>query len=311
MLSAHVGIVLNHAGADSVGRLMQLSGLARLRAASTGSSYEIYDPAMQDQARDRLRREMELRRAVERAEFTLHYQPIVSLESGRIVQAEALIRWRHPERGLVAAGEFIGLAEETGIAIPIGWFTLQEATRQLANWRSTLPTNGSLAVSVNVTAAHFKQQNVVEQVSTVLRNAQLAGTGINLEVTERLLIGNPTKAIATIAELRQLGVGIHLDDFGTGYSSLQYLHELSFDANKIDRSFIARLRNGGRDAQIVSTIRELARQLGVPVIAEGVETDEHLTLVRALGCEFAQGYLFARPMPPAELAQLIGKAPVW
>ena len=312
MLSAHVGIVLNHSGADSAGRLMQLSGLARLRSASSSSAWELYDPAMQDQVRSRLQREMELRRALERSQFTLHYQPIIAMDTGRIVQAEALIRWKHPTRGVVNAGEFIALAEDTGLTVPMGWFSLQEASRQLSAWRSTLPTNGTFAVSVNLTAAHFKQAGMAEQLGSMLKGARLAAPGgINLEVTERLLIDDPRKAIDTLNQLRQLGVGIHLDDFGTGYSSLQYLHELPFDAIKIDRSFIARLSNGGRDAQIVATIRGLARQLGVPVVAEGVETEEHLTLVRALGCEFAQGYFFARPMPAEELGQLITRSPRW
>ena len=310
MLSASVGIVLGSADVDSAGRLMQLSGLARLRAASTGAPYEIYDPAMQEQARARLARETELRRAVQHNQFSLYYQPIVSLETGRIVETEALLRWRHPQRGVVNAGEFIGLAEEMGLTVPLGWFALDAAVHQLQAWSNAIPANGSLPISINMTAAHFRQPNVPERIGELLRKAGVT-RGVNLEVTESLLINDATRAAETLAQLRQLGIGIHLDDFGTGYSSLQYLHELPFDAIKIDRSFIARLSKGGRDSQIVATIRELARQLGIPVIAEGVETQEHLTLVRALGCEFAQGYFFARPMPPEDLANLVSKNPAW
>ncbi len=309
-VSANIGIVLGPSGADSPGRAMQLAGLARTRANANASPYEIYDPVMQEHAKTRLQREMQLRRAVEDHQFDLHYQPIVSLSSGRIVQTEALVRWRHPERGIVAAADFIGLAEETGLAVPIGWFSLNTACRQLVQWRARLPTNGALAMSVNLTAAHFKQRDVGDTVSAILHDAGLA-TGINLEVTERLLIDDPARTSAVLAALRQIGIGIHLDDFGTGYSSLQYLHDLPFDAIKIDRGFIGRMGNGGRDAQIAATIRELARQLGVPVIAEGVETAEHLALVRDLGCEFAQGYFFARPMPADDVASLMAANPRW
>ena len=310
MVSAHIGAVLNHSGADSAGRLMQLAGLARLRARESGAAYEIYDMVMQEHARARLQKEMELRRAIQENQFELHYQPIVSMETGRIVQTEALLRWRHPQRGLVAAGDFIGLAEETGLAVPMGWFALGEACRQLGRWRSQRSMNGSLAMSINVTAAHFKLNKIEEQMTELFADAGVS-QGVNLEVTERLLIHDPARTTAILAKLRQMGIGIHLDDFGTGYSSLQYLHDLPFDAIKIDRAFISRLGNGGRDARIVSTIRELARQLEVPVIAEGVETAEHLTAVRHLGCEFAQGYFFARPMAAEQTAQLLVTNPQW
>jgi len=310
MVSTNIGIVMNHSGADSAGRLMQLAGLARLRAATNSSAYELYDPAMQEHARLRLQREMELRRAIEEQQFELHYQPIISLQTGRITQTEALVRWRHPQRGLVPAAEFIGLAEETGLAVPMGWFTLTTACRQLTQWRSQRPTNGGIGMSVNMTAGHFKQRDLADRISATLKGAGVS-SGISLEVTERLLIHEPAKAVDTINALKQQGVAIHLDDFGTGYSSLQYLHELPFDAIKIDKGFVARMGKGGRDAQIIVTIRELARQLGVPVVAEGVETEDNLRMVRELGCEYAQGYFFARPMQATAVAELIESGPAW
>lgn len=310
MVSANVGIVLSHSGADSANRLLQLAGLARARVQGSSAPYEIYDPLMQEHAQNRLHKEMELRRAVELGEFELYYQPIVSMATGRIVQTEALVRWRHPRRGIVTAADFIGLAEDTGLAVPMGWFTLNRACGQLTAWRETLSTIGPLSMSINVTAAHFHQRDVAQRFGEILGKAGVT-QGVTLEVTERLLIRDPANARSVLTTLRELGLAIHLDDFGTGYSSLQYLHELPFDAIKIDRGFIARMGNGGRDAQIVSTIRELARQLGVPVIAEGVETAEHLALVRDLGCEFAQGYFFCRPLPATETTALLMANPQW
>ncbi|TMG78679.1 MAG: EAL domain-containing protein, partial [Betaproteobacteria bacterium] len=204
------------------------------------------------------------------------------------------------------------LAEETGLTVPMGWFALNNACRQLATWRQQLSGAGgdSLSMSINLTAAHFGLRDVIDQVGAILSGTGVSA-GMNFEVTERSLIADPAKAAAVLNRLRALGVGIHLDDFGTGYSSLQYLHELPFDAIKIDRSFIARMSKGGRDAQIAATIRELARRLGVPVIAEGVETEEQLALVRELGCEFAQGYFFSRPIPGSQMAALLAKSPTW
>ena len=309
-VTANIGIVLSFSGVDSAARLTQLAGLARGRAKASGSAYEIFDPVMHQHAQARLSKEMDMRRGVEAGEFALHYQPVVSMSTGRIVHTEALMRWRHPSQGLVTAADFIPLAEETGLGVPLGWFTIDQACQQLRSWRDRAPGTSPAGVSVNVTAAHLRQRDMAEHVASILSAQGLSG-GISLEVTERMLIGNMAQAKAVLEELRSLGIGIHLDDFGTGYSSLQYLHELPFDVIKIDRSFIARMQNGGRDAQLVSTIRELARQLGVPVIAEGVETPQHLALVRELGCEYAQGYLFARPLPPDEMEAMLASGSQW
>lgn len=309
-VTANIGIVLSFSGVDSADRLTQLAGLARGRAKASGSTYEIFDPVMHQHAQARLSKEMDMRRGVEAGEFELHYQPVVSMATGRIVHTEALMRWRHPREGLVTAAQFIALAEETGLGVPLGWFTIDQACQQLRSWRDHVPGASSPGISVNVTAAHFRQRDVAEHVASIVSAQGLSG-GISLEITERMLIGNMAQAKVVLEELRSLGIGIHLDDFGTGYSSLQYLHELPFDVIKIDRTFIARMQHGGRDAQIVATIRELARQLGVPVIAEGVETPQHLALVRELGCEYAQGYLFARPLPPDEMEAMLASGPQW
>ena len=309
IVTANIGIVLSHSGVDSASRIVQLAGLARERARNSGAPYEIFDPSMQQRAQARLQKETELRRAVEGSQFDLHYQPIIALGSGKISGAEALLRWNHPSRGVVSAGEFIGLAEEAGLSVPLGTFAINHACAQLTSW-STTPALAQLDVSVNITAAQFRHRDAARQLTDQLGGA-IARSRIHLEVTERMLIGDPAFAKEVLEALRALGIRIHLDDFGTGYSSLQYLHELPLDAIKIDRSFIARLPKGGRDAQVVTTIRELARQIGVPVIAEGVETPEHLALIRDIGCEFAQGYYLSRPIPAGDLAALVARDPVW
>jgi diguanylate cyclase (GGDEF)-like protein len=310
-VSASIGVVLSTTGIDSPGRLIQLAALARERSSGTGAEYELFDPTMQRKAQDRLHQEMELRRGIESGEFELHYQPIVSLESGRIVELEALVRWRHPKRGLVSASEFIPLAEETGLVVPMGWLTLTQACDQVREWRSRNHEVANVPVSINMTAANLSHREMGDRMRGALGAFGLTSRALNVEITEGLLVGDPTRAKQVLDEMRALGVGVHIDDFGTGYSSLQYLHELPLDAIKIDRRFVARLGGTTREAQVATTIRELARHIGVPVIAEGVETAEQLAQVRALGCEFAQGYLFSHPLPPAEITALLEQNPRW
>jgi diguanylate cyclase (GGDEF)-like protein len=311
MVSASIGVVLSTTGLDSPARLVQLAGLAQERAEGSGAAYELFDPGMQRNAQIRLQHETDLRRAVEAHEFELHYQPIISLDSGRVVELEALVRWRHPKRGLVTAGEFIAVAEETGLIVPMGWLALTEACEQIRSWRAADAFGHPVTVSINMTAAHLRHRDLGEKMRAALTGAGLSDHALNFEITEGILIDDPERAKIALNELRALGVGVHLDDFGTGYSSLQYLHELPLDAIKIDRRFVARLGRESREAQVAATIRELARKIGVPVIAEGVETPEQLALVRALECEFAQGYYFSHPLPPAEMSELLRSNPSW
>jgi len=308
-VSASIGVVLNTNALDSPERLVQLAALACERAKGTGAAYEVFDPAMQQKAQSRLKRESGLRRAIEAGEFELYYQPIIAVGTGRVVQLEALVRWQHPTRGLVAASDFIGLAEETGLIVPMGWLAMTEACDQLRRWRALGGPYAGLAVSINISAAHLRHREIVEKMRVAV--GDLPPGSVNLEITESLLIEDPKRAKAMLAELRAFGVGIYLDDFGTGYSSLQYLHELPLDVIKIDRRFIARLGRESRDAHVAATIRELARQLQIPVVAEGVETHEHLVHVRALECEFAQGYLFSYPLPVTEVSALLDRDPRW
>jgi EAL domain-containing protein (putative c-di-GMP-specific phosphodiesterase class I) len=247
----------------------------------------------------------DLRRALERDEFVLYYQPEVELASRRIVGLEALIRWRHPERGLVPPMDFIPAAEETGMILPIGDWGLAEACTQIQLWREEDPGYGSLRVCVNLSARQFLREGLADHVESLLLQSGTSSRQLGLEMTESSLIPNMQTALEVLGGLHRLGVSLSMDDFGTGYSSLSNLHSFPFDALKIDRSFISRMANGDQALQIVRTIIELARVLGMDVVAEGIETREQYALLRQMGCRYGQGYLFARPMPAEDVSRLL------
>lgn len=305
VVSPSIGIVPSFSSNELPARLVQMAGIARTRARERGTGFEFFDPEMREQAQRRLWRETELRRGIEADQFELHFQPIACLETGLVRKLEALIRWRNPERGLLTAGEFVPLAEETGAIIPIGWWVLTQACLQLVDWRRRFGDEIGLSVSANVAPVVFAQRDVVSRIDTILSVSGLPASCLNLEITEGALIAEPERARETLAALRELGVGIHLDDFGSGYSSLRYLLDLPLDGIKIDRVFVARVVEGGRHLTLVRTIRELARQIGASVVVEGVETWDQLQLARSLRCEYAQGYFLARPMPADEVDRLI------
>jgi EAL domain-containing protein (putative c-di-GMP-specific phosphodiesterase class I) len=235
---------------------------------------------------------------------------MVSLESGRITELEALLRWNHPERGMVAPLDFIPLAEETGLINPIGAWVLATACRQTYEWQQRYPRAEPLALSVNLSVKQFAQTHFVRQLSETVRASGLDPRSLKLEITESIAIDDPERTRGMLEQLRSLGVRMYLDDFGTGYSSLGHLHQLSLDAVKIDRSFVMRM-DEPMYLQLVRTVRDLARNIGVTIIAEGVETLEQLELLRELGCESAQGYLFSRPVPVAEVERLLERDPRW
>lgn len=314
-VSASIGIVLNSSGTEDAARLIQQASIATSRAKAAGRDrYEMYDRAMHSKALKRLRTEMDLRHAVERNEFQLYYQPLISLATGRITELEALLRWHHPERGIVPPLDFIPLAEETGLIVPIGSWVLKEACRQMREWQREFPhTVGTdpLALSVNLSVKQFAQRGFVEHVAETIRTSGLDPRSLKLEITESFVIDDPLGTRGMLEELRRLGVKIYLDDFGTGYSSLAYLHTLPLDAIKIDRSFVTGMDVGPTQLQLVQTVRALAHNIGVAAVAEGVETEGQLRTLRALGCESAQGYLFSKPVPAAEIVQLLRSNPRW
>jgi EAL domain-containing protein (putative c-di-GMP-specific phosphodiesterase class I) len=262
-------------------------------------------------AMERLRMEMDLRRALERGELRVHYQPIVSLGTGRIAGFEALARWQHPERGLVLPDDFIPLAEETGLILPIGMWVLEEACRELRGWQERAPEGDPpLTLAVNLSAKQFAQPDLVERVRRVLAETGVAGATLKLEITEGVIMQNTELVTETLHALKALGVQIHIDDFGTGYSSLSYLHRLPLDALKIDRSFVAPGATQ-ESLQLVRTMVALAHALGVAVVTEGVETEELLRELRGLSCEYGQGYLFSRPLPTEGIDALFATDPTW
>lgn len=250
-------------------------------------------------------RNSDLRRAIDRREFVLHYQPVVELKSLRIVGLEALIRWQHPERGLLTPVDFIPVAEDCGLILPIGDWGLAEACSQIQAWTRENPENGSLRVCVNLSARQFSREGLTDHVESLLQQSGTASHQLGLEMTESSLIPNMNTAVEVLEGLRALGVSISMDDFGTGYSSLSYLNSFPIDVLKIDRSFVGRMTEGDQPLQIVRTIIELARVLGMDVVAEGIETAEQYEFLHQMGCRFGQGYLFARPMPAEQVNTLL------
>jgi EAL domain-containing protein (putative c-di-GMP-specific phosphodiesterase class I) len=250
-------------------------------------------------------RKQDLRRALDQHEFVLYYQPEVDLSTRKIVGLEALIRWKHPERGLVPPMDFIPLAEESGLILPIGDWGLSEACRQIQEWCREDSRHSSLRIGVNLSARQFSREGLADHVEALLLRSGISSRQLGLEMTESSLIPNMGTALEVLGSLRRLGVSLLMDDFGTGYSSLNQLHSFPFDVLKIDRSFVGRMTEGDQPLHIVRTIIELARVLGMDVVAEGIENCEQYHLLRKMGCRFGQGFLFARPMTAEATGRLL------
>ncbi|WP_331000649.1 putative bifunctional diguanylate cyclase/phosphodiesterase [Nostoc sp. NZL] len=253
----------------------------------------------------RLQLETDLRRAIERFEFRLFYQPIVSLTSGSIIGFEALLRWQHPERGLLNPTDFIPLAQETGLIVKIGNWVLHEACRQMQAWRVHYRSNSLKKISVNLSVKQFSQPDLIEQIGQILHSTGLDACCLALEITESVIVENGDVATTTLSQLRNMGIELSIDDFGTGYSSLGCLHSFPISVLKIDRSFINPIAANSRNLEIIEIIVTLAHKLGMDVIAEGVETKQQLTFLRNLRCEYVQGYFFSPPLDSLAAAALI------
>ncbi|HZB43679.1 MAG TPA: EAL domain-containing protein [Pyrinomonadaceae bacterium] len=296
-VAASIGIALSKIGYASAHELLRDADTAMYRAKEQGQGcYEIFDKVMHAQAMSLLQLENDLRRAVERREFFVHYQPIVALDTGRVSGFEALVRWQHPERGLISPTEFISIAEETHLIRPIGVWVLREACLQTREWHERFPTEAPPFISVNLSARQFTQPDLVEQVKLVLQETRLEPGCLKLEITETVIMQNAEAATGMLRQLRSLGVKLAIDDFGTGYSSLSYLHRFPVDTLKIDRSFVSRMIAGNESAAIVETTVTLASKLKMNVVAEGIETESQRSQLTALGCGYGQGYLFAKPL---------------
>jgi diguanylate cyclase (GGDEF)-like protein/PAS domain S-box-containing protein len=270
---------------------------AMYRAKGMGKArHEIFDTGMHSQALKLLQLETDLRRALERKEFMVVYQPIMSLETDQLCGFEALIRWPHPERGLISPMDFIPLAEETGMIVQIGEWVLREACEQMRRWQLVFPTDPPAFMCVNLSVKQFSQLDLIETVASILQETNLAPTSLKLEITESAVMENVDTATRMLNQLRRLGVQLAMDDFGTGYSSLSNLHRFPINTLKIDRSFITRMVENNENAEIVRTISGLAQNLGMDVVAEGVETRAQLDILRSLGCKYGQGYFFSKPL---------------
>ncbi|MGB9640420.1 MAG: EAL domain-containing protein [Anaerolineales bacterium] len=305
-VSASIGIVLNSSGYEKAEEILRDADIAMYRAKNLGRNrYVIFNSAMRANVVHHLELEKGLRAALENRQFELHYQPITSIKTRQISGFEALLRWRHPEKGLIPPSEFIPFTEETGLILPIGAWVLREGCRQMSEWQQRFPTEPPLAISINLSNKQFSQPDLFEQVEVALQESGLPPQTLQLEITESVIMENAELTIATLNRLVAMGVKIHIDDFGTGYSSLAYLHLLPIDAIKIDRSFISGATVKGNGMEIAQTIVHLAHELHIDAIAEGVETEEQWAKLDNWSCQYAQGYLIAKAMEPHAVENLL------
>jgi diguanylate cyclase (GGDEF)-like protein len=295
--TASIGVALSTSGYTEAEDIIRDADTAMYRAKDRGKARcEIFDTAMHTRAVTLLRLESDLRRALEKDELCVYYQPIVSLVSGDLYGFEALVRWQHPERGIIAPDDFVPLAEETGLILPIGLHVLRDACNQLRKWQQYSLSNRDLIMSVNLSGKQLMQLDLIERIEEVLHESQINPWHLKLEITETVVMENPELAAVTLAKLRSLGVRLSIDDFGTGYSSLSYLNRFPVDTLKIDRSFVTSMNAADENLQIVKTIITLAGNLGMQVVAEGVETEEQLEQLRSLKCQYGQGFYFSKPL---------------
>lgn len=298
-ITISLGIAFYPNDGDSVEQLVKNADVAMYSAKAQRNDFKLFTPEMNERAGDRLALENDLRRALEQGQFKLNYQPLVELETGRVVGVEALVRWHHPQRGMIPPGDFIPLSEETGFILPLGEWVLREACRQNKQWQDEgLPP---MIMSVNLSMRQFKQYKLVERVAGILQETGLAARYLELEITESMTT-EVEYAVETLTRLKALGVRISVDDFGTGYSSLIYLKRLPIDKLKIDRSFVSDVLHDSNDAAIVSTIAAMAKHLKLRITAEGVEDVHQLEFLRRQQCEEAQGYYFGKPMQPTDFS---------
>ena len=304
--SASTGIVFGDVGHTLADEVLRDADLALYRAKSMGESrYEVFDRSMRKGAVSRLTIETALRHALKNNEFVLHYQPIIELQGGTIVGVEALVRWQRGPDELVYPGDFIDVAEDTGLILYIGMWVLREACRQMHQWHRQFPRAKPLTISVNISPRQFVQPNLVDQIKQIVAETGIDPNTLRLEITESVTMGDVERTIRILSQLREIGVRFSVDDFGTGYSSLSYLHRFPLDVLKIDRSFVMRMNEDHERLQIVQTIMTLARNLGIEVVAEGTETEMQVDHLRNIGCDFGQGFFFSRALAPETVTDLL------
>lgn len=309
--SGSIGIAFTAQADREADSLLRDADTAMYHAKSSGKAgYAVFESTMSDKVVERMQLETALRFALERDEFVVYYQPLVNLETGRLSGAEALIRWNHPQRGLIQPTKFLSIAEDTGLIVPIGYWVLEEACHQTKFWQEQYPSAPEFTINVNVSGRQLMRQDVVERVRTVLENTGLNPALLKLEITESVMMEDIGYTVAQLHGLKALGVKLAMDDFGTGYSSMANLNLFPLDTVKIDRSFVQRLGDQEQASSIVATIVTLARALNLDVTAEGIETTDHISCLQSIGCQTGQGYYFARPMPSASMTERIGSSHV-
>lgn len=296
-VNVSIGIVLGSKDYQQPEHLLRDADTAMYRAKARGKAcYQVFDAHMHQRAITFLQLETDLRLAIQHEQFIVYYQPIICLKTGKITELEALVRWIHPDRAFVYPGEFIPVAEETGLVIPIDLLVLRQACHQLHTWQQQFPQQKDLKISVNLSVKQFAQPDLGNKIQQILQATRLAPEYLKLEIVESSIMENDTVAMTLLGQLKALKIQFSVDDFGTGYSSLSYLHRFPFDTIKIDRSFVSRINGSSDNLGIIQAIVSLAKNLEMKVTAEGVETAQQLAVLQDLGCDFAQGYLFSKPL---------------
>jgi EAL domain-containing protein (putative c-di-GMP-specific phosphodiesterase class I) len=304
--SASIGVAVVAEQYEAPEELLRDADLAMYRAKrSESENTVIFDTTMHQAAVSRLNMETELRRALARGEFVVYYQPIVTLTGRRIVAFEALLRWLHPDKGVLGPESFLAVVEDAGMLATLSWWVLEQACRQACEWRRLFATDSPLGMSVNVSASMFRAENAASRLKTIVQESGIAPRDLSLELTERDCMDHEEATRAVLRDLREFGLGIHMDDFGTGYSSLSYLQRCSYDTLKIDRSFVQSIGSEDQSAAIIKTIVGLGRMLNMNVVAEGVESKGQLDALVSMDCPEAQGFWFSEPVPPGEAGELL------
>lgn len=305
-ISASIGIAFSDTPHDTPHDLMRHADAAMYKAKDYGRAcYQIFDAHHDARVLHRLQLETELHHALERHEFVVHYQPLVDLNTGSVMGFEALVRWAHPQHGLISPAQFIPLAEDTGLILPLGQLVLRTACQQAHTWLAQLPANVPLRMSVNLSARQFQHTALLDDVRHALAESGLEPHRLQLEITESVVMHHASAALATLQQLKGLGVQLAIDDFGTGYSSLSYLKHFPVDTLKIDRMFVESLGRDAADAAIAQMIITLAHTLDLHTVAEGVETSAQQRALHAFGCELGQGFFFAKPLPSADATMVL------
>ncbi len=310
-ISANIGIAAFEIEYNTPEEVLRDADIAMQHAKATGNGTAVFTKELRDKFLDKITLESDLRFAIERNELSMHYQPLVSLKDGGLIGFEALLRWNHSKRGFVSPVQFIPIAEDSGLIIPITTWILQQTCNQLAEWQKLAPKYSELIVSVNISGKHLDKESLIEDVQKSLASAKLSAESLKLEITESAAMENAERTIKILEKLKELGVQLSIDDFGTGYSSLSYLHSLPFDTLKIDRSFVNSVGENGENSEILQTIISLAKNLKMRVIAEGIETESQLALLQNMGCDYGQGYLMSKPQPKEIMQELLYQKQIW